>query len=268
MELLTTGQFFGQTNQRIHLNGLTITDTEYTHEKVDWHHHENPYFTFILQGAVLEGNKKETYHCTAGSLLFHNWQDAHYNIKPPGFTRGFHIEIDHHWFKEFNIKLDNIQGSSFITNPDAKLSFYKLFKESKMNCEESELTFPALLITCLEEMKNTPSPDRSKTPGWIRTLKELLHDQPAQVTSLSCLSGILGIHPVHLSRYFPLYFGCTLGEYIRKLKIGRSLIMLGDKRKSLVAIALDCGFSDQSHFNRCFKEHVGVTPKAYRAFYR
>jgi AraC family transcriptional regulator len=267
MELLKTGQFFGQTNQRTHLNGLTITDTEYTHDKVDWHHHENPYFTFILKGAVLEGNKKEIYHCAAGSLLFHNWEDAHYNIKPPGFTRGFHIEIDHQWLTQFDIKLDNIQGSISISNPNVKLLFYKLFKESKAKDLESQLAIPALLISCLLEMNDTKPINSSKIPGWIKILKELLHDQPSQVSSLSCLSGIIGIHPVHLSRYFPLYFGCTLSEYLRKIKITKALAMLGDNRRSLVEIALDCGFADQSHFNRCFKENTGVTPKTYRGLY-
>ena len=68
MNLLQTGQFHGQTNKTIHLNGITLTDTEYTLPKVAWHYHENAYFTFILQGNVIEGNKKEIYNC---DLLFY-----------------------------------------------------------------------------------------------------------------------------------------------------------------------------------------------------
>jgi hypothetical protein len=48
MNYLRTGQFFGQTDQTIVTDGLTITDTQYTVEYVDWHYHENPYFTFIV----------------------------------------------------------------------------------------------------------------------------------------------------------------------------------------------------------------------------
>ena len=93
MNSLRNGEYFGETNQIINFEGLTITDTEYTHPYVDWHYHENAYFTFLLQGNMTEGNKRETYGCSAGTLLYHHWEDPHYNIKPDVFTRGFHIEI-------------------------------------------------------------------------------------------------------------------------------------------------------------------------------
>lgn len=93
MQQLRTWTFFGTTDETVPFDFCTITNTEYTLDKVDWHYHENAYFTFILKGKLLECNKNETYHCTAGSLLFHNCQNTHYNIKPPGDTRGFHVEI-------------------------------------------------------------------------------------------------------------------------------------------------------------------------------
>jgi hypothetical protein len=40
MEALSSGNFFGNTDQTIQLDGLVVTNTEYTHEFVDWHFHE------------------------------------------------------------------------------------------------------------------------------------------------------------------------------------------------------------------------------------
>jgi hypothetical protein len=57
--------FFGQTHKTLHFDGLTITDTEYTHPFVDWHYHENPYFTFLLQGNMTEEIRKKFYDCSA-----------------------------------------------------------------------------------------------------------------------------------------------------------------------------------------------------------
>ncbi|HRB71604.1 helix-turn-helix transcriptional regulator [Flavobacterium sp. WV_118_3] len=264
MKQLKTGQFFGATNSHLEWKGLTITDTEYTHEKVDWHYHEKPYFTFIIQGKVLEGNRKEIYECTAGSLLFHNWDDAHYNKKPPGFTRGFHIEIAQHWLDRFDLSLDSLQGSIAVKNPDVKLLFYKLFYESKIHDNASHLATDALLVEVLENIKGQNKTVYSARPDWIKPLQEILHEDTLQDLSLSQLSALLGIHPVHISRYFPKYFGCSLGNYIRKLKVEKSLALLPDKHTPLTSIALDSGFSDQSHFIRCFKENMGITPLAFR----
>ncbi|MEX0274631.1 MAG: AraC family transcriptional regulator, partial [Flavobacteriaceae bacterium] len=75
MKRLREGQYFGNSNFKVSFDGISITDTEYTHDYVDWHGHENPYFTFLLQGKLIEENKKETYCLSQGSLLFHNWQD-------------------------------------------------------------------------------------------------------------------------------------------------------------------------------------------------
>ncbi|UUC44088.1 helix-turn-helix transcriptional regulator [Flavobacterium cerinum] len=266
MQLLQKGQFFGETNRRLTLDGLTITDTEYTHEKVDWHYHENPYFTFILQGQVIETNRKETYHCSAGSLLFHNWDDAHYNIKPPGYTRGFHIEMEHDWFTKRDWNTHDLQGSFSVKDPDANLIFYQLFKESLLSDNLTSITTELLLLEALNTIKTQNKEMINTAPSWINPLRELLHEQDISEWTLSDLSELFSIHPVHLSRYFPKFFGCSLGEYIRKIKIKKALHLLSVRHKSLAAIALESGFSDQSHFNRCFKEQLGITPLHYRKF--
>jgi len=261
---LQTGNFYGQTNKTTHLNGITITDTEYTHDKVEWHYHENAYFTFILAGGVIEGNKKEVYNCRAGSLLFHNWHDPHYNIKPKGFTRGFHIELKKDWFNDFNLDQDRLQGSFAVADPDVKFLFYKLFKESKLDDEVTAVAVEALLLQTLTKMQANEIALSNRIPAWAKRLREILTDDVVQKHTLAGLSAQLQIHPVHLSRDFSKYFNCNLGEYMRKLKIERSFALLHDGKLSLTDIAFACGFADQSHFLRNFKQLGNANPSAYR----
>jgi AraC family transcriptional regulator len=268
MENLRTGQFFGQTNKTIRLKGITLTDTEYTHENVDWHYHENAYFTFILQGKVLEGNRKEIFRCAAGSLLFHNWQEAHYNIKPKGFTRGFHLELEREWFSSMNEDYGSIEGSMNLRHPDLKLLMYLIFRESKLEDSISPLAIETLLTELLSQMASTAAQSSRLPPRWVAQLQELLHDAPASSWTLNSLSQTLGIHPSHLSRGFRRYFGCTLGAYIRKLRLQQALAMLPEKGQSLTDIALACGFADQSHFIRSFKAATQTTPSQFRSCLR
>ena len=258
------GEFYGQTNKTINLEGITLTDTVYTHDKVDWHYHENAYFTFILQGNVIEGNKKEIYNCSAGSLLFHNWQEPHYNIKPAGFTRGFHIEIEKCWFDNLEFNTTNLQGSINIANLDLKLLMYKIFKETKVDDNTTQLSIQTLLLETLAKMLRANQAGSNKKPTWVSEINMILNDQFSDNLTLNYLSKTLNIHPVHLSRDFAKHFNSSLGEYIRKLKIQKSLQLISEKSLDLTSIAFECGFSDQSHFTRCFKEINGINPSEYR----
>lgn len=264
MNHLHKGQFYGQTKRTTFLEGITLTDTEYTLDKVDWHYHENPYFTFILQGNLIEGNKKKVYNCSAGTLLFHNWQEPHYNIKPKGFARGFHIELDQKWANNYGIDFNDLQGNMHVEDPAVKLLLYRLFRESKRNDNASDLSIQGLVLQTLTGIKQTPNTPLKNNPSWVKKVRDMLHDTCTDHLSLIQLAKALDIHPVHLSRDFPRYFHCGLGNYVRRLKIERSLTLLSNKKLSLSAIAFECGFSDQSHFTRCFKELMGLGPLAYR----
>lgn len=224
MQQLQTGTFFGTTNETIQLDFCTITNTEYTLDKVDWHYHEN---TFILKGKLLEVSKKETYHCTTGSLLFHNWQDAHYNIKPPVYTRGFHIEIKKDWFEDNELSHTQLEGSSFVDHPDTKILFHQLYRETKTIYQDSDVFIQQILLQILSKIQG--SGKTYKKPSWVLTLRHILHDRYADKLTLEDLSKELSIHPVHLCRDFSKYFYCTLGDYIRKLRVENALILLKDK---------------------------------------
>lgn len=254
MKYSQKGEFYGETNKTICLEGLTLTDTVYTHPKVDWHFHENAYFTFILQGNVIEGNKKEIYNCFEGNLLFHNWQEAHYNIKPDGFTRGFHLEIEKNWLDELDLNTDTLEGSLKIANPTIKLLMYKIFRVSKIEENNCDLATQTLLLEILSKLKKDNLRSVDKKPKWVIQLDEILHDLYAENLSLDYLSKTIDIHPVHLSRDFSKYFDCNLSEYIRKLRVEKALSLIAKQNYSLTEIAYQCGFYDQSHFNRCFKE--------------
>lgn len=267
MKQLHKGQFFGQTNTTTCLDGLTLTDTVYTHDKVDWHYHENAYFTFILEGNVIEGNKKEIYNCAPGSLLFHNWEEPHYNIKPPGFTRGFHVEVEKEWFDGIDLAGDEVQGSINIGTPDIKLLMYKIFREAKIEDADTDISIQTLLMEAFSKLYRSNEMRLHKKPKWVTDVDAILHDQLFHKMTLAYLCGLLGIHPVHLSRDFSKYFNCNLGEYIRKLKVEKALSLMAQQKHSLAEIAYECGFSDQSHFIRCFKEVNGLNPSAHQKLF-
>ena len=106
-----------------------------------------------------------------------------------------------------------------------------------------------------------------KIPAWAVELKEIIQDQIDTNLALSLkeISQNLNVHPAYLSREFSKYFdNLSFGDYIRKLRIERSIDLLKDKNYSLSEIAYLTGFSDQSHFTRIFKQHTGKSPSVFR----
>jgi AraC-like DNA-binding protein len=106
-----------------------------------------------------------------------------------------------------------------------------------------------------------------KVPAWAKELKEIIQDQIDTNLALSLkeVSHSLNVHPAYLSREFSKYFDdFTFGDYIRKLRIEKAVVLLTTSKHSLSEIAYLTGFSDQSHFTRIFKKHTGKSPSAYR----
>jgi AraC-like DNA-binding protein len=108
---------------------------------------------------------------------------------------------------------------------------------------------------------------KKNVPEWAKELKEIIQDQIDTNLTLSLkeISESLNVHPSYLSREFSKYFdNLSFGDYIRKLRIEKSIELLKDPKYSLAEISYLTGFSDQSHFNRIFKMHTGKSPSFYR----
>lgn len=264
MNHIKKGHFFGAHKDVLDLEQIVITDTEYTHDKVDWHYHENAYFTYLIHGGLYEENKKEAYELKPGSLLFHNWQDAHYNIKPDIYTQGFHIELEHDWFKRFSLSEEKIEGSMKVENNVIKKQFDKVYLESKINDSSSAMAVDSLLLSIFSHMTSENQASIEKKPKWVKTINEMLNELSDEHLSLANLSKEGNITPIHLSREFRRYFGSTLGEYLRLIKVNKAAALLKNKSLTLSEITNRCNFSDQSHFIRCFKSQYKQTPQQYR----
>ena len=134
----------------------------------------------------------------------------------------------------------------------------QVFIETKINDQYSNLSIESNLIDIFNTIKESKKASLKK-PIWVNQLKELLIEEKTN-NSLKSLSSKLGIHPVHLSREFNRYFGTSLGNYIRLIKLNKAFYLLASKNKSMTEICYQCGFYDQSHFISSFKKIYQTTP--------
>ena len=60
---------------------------------------------------------------------------------------------------------------------------------------------------------------------------------------------------------------CTVGDYVREVRIEYTRQRMLGTSEALVDIALAAGFADQTHFTRSFKRVTGMTPAEFRRIF-
>ncbi|WP_111323159.1 helix-turn-helix transcriptional regulator [Algoriphagus chordae] len=265
MKILSKGQYYGLKDLEKSLDGIVLSQYNYnTGRPTDWHYHENPYFWYILNGNMMDCNKKVKTLCPPGSLMFTNWQEIHYGSKHSGDAAGFHLEFERSWLKNNDVNLALFEGSALIQQPKVHFLFAKLYYEFLQNDAYSKITIELLLLQICDALSDSKNASRTqKVPDWVELLKELIHYDKFDL-SLKHLSEQLGVHPAHISRAVPKYLSVSLGEYIRQHKLKEALPLILDRKNTLTNIAHQAGFSDQSHFNRVFNSVFDMNPNTYR----
>ena len=88
------------------------------------------------------------------------------------------------------------------------------------------------------------------------------------VDDVQQLAAEASVHPVYLARIFRRYFGMSVVEYIKSVRLAQSIDLMVDRPGSLGLVATSSGFSDQAHWCRVFKARTGLTPRTFHQVLR
>lgn len=140
--------------------------------------------------------------------------------------------------------------------------------ENKLN---SKLDFECEIINTINTLFSHNS--KAKLPlgltshdKMILKAKEYINDNLHLDLTLSNISDELDISKYHFLRLFKNKTFLSPHSYMMLKRIEKAKKTL-QKGESLINTAYSCGFNDQSHLNRRFKEQVGVTPGVYKNFF-
>lgn len=261
----SSGYFYGDTLKKFSTAGLKLSETTYGSAlKLAAHSHEAAYFCFVLGGNFTERYGRRSRSCRPSMLVFHPAEEKHsdYFHTP---ARCFNIQINNEWLE--HVRCD----SAIINTPadfvDAQLSFLavRLYREFREFDDFSSLVIEGLTIELLARVSRcVVRNSETNPPRWLRQAREILKEQFDKNLTLVALSESVGVHPTHLAREFRRFYGCSVGEYVRRRRVEIASHQISNTNISLAEIALAAGFFDQSHFVRVFKSQTGMTPQEYR----
>lgn len=180
------------------------------------------------------------------------------------------------WYVRFQCA-DEKEAALLRTLPDTALAVGDLLKSMIVELggmrAQSIAAFyflQAALCNLLREATTYFQPDRSgqgdSDPHFpaVIAIKEYLDTHFSEKIRLDILAD-----QVHLSKnFFRSKFSQLMGlspqEYLAQVRLAQARCLLSTTARTLVDIAVSCGYDSQAYFNYVFKRLTGQTPLAYR----
>lgn len=261
IQVLAYGEYVGAVRREIRSDGMlaSVSTYEETLFNNGWHCHEHPHVSFVLNGGCSE-RKKNDYERLPGITTVYLGGEPHQITAMSSQSTHINVEFEKSFLARYELPEESF-ARAVQSTPDMKLMMLRIYRELGTDDVFSPTSIEMLLLGFLQQAKERTS---DRMPGWIRQVHAFMHDQWADTLALDQLAEVAGVHPGTVSHYFPKYFSCTLGNYMRKLKVEKALLLIKANKLSLTEVAYECGFFDQSHFIRTFRQFTGFLPAQYR----
>jgi AraC family transcriptional regulator len=137
---------------------------------------------------------------------------------------------------------------------------------SRLFVDQVNLAFAAHVAQVYGGVQPTVRPSKAGLAPWQeRQAKDMLLADLSGAVPLASIATACGLSASRFARAFRQSTGMPPHTWLNQARVERAMTLLRRSGQSLSAIALECGFVDQSHFTRVFVRRVGLTPGAWRA---
>jgi len=219
----------------------------------------------VYEGTVFDETAQEAHEIGPGELL----------VRPAGITHANHFGDDGAqliWIDmtpAFSDGFAALYGRSWAS---ARLTFSmvrhlpeQIRNEMLAPDAASKLILPGLVEQLLGIGSRVVSRSRSE---WLGRAVEMIDRSFSEGFCIADVARHAGVSPSRLSHGFREHLGCSIGDYVRNLRVEAAASALRESDESIAAIAACCGFADQAHLSRTFREQRGMTPTEFRRMYR
>lgn len=261
-----SGRFPTQVIGSREVAGFRLTETGYApNQKLSRHSHEHANFIIILRGTFTEHFGRKTRWCAPSSVIFRPPEELHADHFHNAGGSCLTIEVPEQWWEKAREHSVILKDSGDFKNGLLTTITARLHSEFRRKDSASTLALEGLTLEMIAEVSRLSDRKPDLTANCrIERAREIIHAHFSDQVTLSFIAESIGTHPVYLAREFRLRYHCTVGEYIRHLRIQFACRELANSEATIAEIASASGFFDQSHFSRTFKRLTSTTPAEYR----
>ncbi|MGN0636984.1 MAG: helix-turn-helix domain-containing protein [Huintestinicola sp.] len=195
------------------------------------------YDTLVFSHEIFGGTDSDRYICECIRPLING------SMRVPT-----HITPKHHYYRELAMAAENIFSCAKGDAPRLDMLM------------RSEII---KLFWLLESEAETVSLSCS-SDSMIRPALEYIGEHFSERITVSQLAASVHLSESYFMDRFRKQVGLSAIEYISHFRIDKACKALIGTKKNILEIALDCGFSNISNFNRQFKKIAGCSPTEYR----
>jgi len=251
-------------SERRHVGPFILTEIRYAAGlTLPRHEHGDAGFSLVFEGSYVESYGREHLDVSPRMLTFSPAGAPHVN-RFASNAHCFMIDIDSNWMADHCADVTPADAPSTYSEAEVVGVARRLFREFQRFDDVSEIATEGLTLELIASAFRARTHVRGAVPRWLRRAEELLREQFATRVRLSEVAAEAGVHPVHLAATFRAVHGCTIGTFVRDLRIDQARRLLATTDEPLASIALSCGFANQSHFSREFRRAMESTPASYR----
>jgi AraC-like DNA-binding protein len=122
----------------------------------------------------------------------------------------------------------------------------------------------ALVIDVLKMVKVPPRRRGTLAVAQLRRTTDFITENCMRNIRLQELADLTGLSPSHFSHLFKASTGMAPHDWQMNARLERAKALLASDVCALTEVAAETGFSDQAHFTKVFRKHVGTTPARWR----
>lgn len=266
LQHLTPGRFYGRKERLLETQGFVLSEVRYDpNQRVPPHGHVCGYFCLLIGGSYQEQYGRRLVDYSPRSIVFHPPGDEHHGEIGNKGGRCFNIEVGEQQIERLWEHGPAPADPIDFHRGDLVWTAARMYREFRHPETASALVVEGLGLEMLGGLLRQSVPVESRPPSWLRSALDRLHDEFDQPLTVDRVACDLGVSSVRLSRAFRRFYGETMGDRLRRLRVERACERLAKTDDTRLAdLAFDLGFADQSHFTRVFKRHTGFTPGQYR----